>query len=231
METITRKKDISFIENIFIKSATILAVRCWDTGDYYELDLHLPQARPENWTAAQRIATRISNFHYCDYTPARWDADTKTCTLFIDGSHPGRGSQWLRTLEAGSPLHYVSIDSVRHAPVEGTVPVFIGDHTAIGHFSALQQLAGREAVTTGFLQVNQAAHKAMVAENCPWLNLHVVSRQEDYYHQLDAYLGDLPQDTKYMFFLAGNSRLVGNTRKFLRQLGIDNASIKAQGFW
>lgn len=231
METMTRKKDLSFIENIFVKSATILAVRCWETDDFYELDLHLPQAKPEGWTTAQRIATRISNFHYCDYTPAKWDVETKTCTLFIDGSHTGRGSQWLRTLEAGSELHYASIDSVRHAPVPGTVPVFIGDHTAIGHFSALQQLAGKQANTTGFMMVNKAAHKEMVAENCSWLNLHTICRHEDYFTQLDNYLAELPPENSYIFYLAGNSKLVGNTRKFLRQLGIDNASIKAQGFW
>ncbi|MFB6453923.1 SIP domain-containing protein [Chitinophaga sp. Hz27] len=230
MITSIEKREVSLLENIFIKTGKVLAVRTWDTGDFYEVDLHLPKAKPAHWNTVQRIICRTASFHYCDYTPAQWDCSTKTCTLFIDGGHNGRGCRWVRSLQPDDALHYASIDAVKQAPAQDTYPIFLGDQSAIGHFSALQQLSPNGNAATGIMVVNKPEHKEEFVDKCRWLQLTPVSRDENYFDYLSAMLQQLPPKN-YTFFLAGNSYLVANTRKFLREKGFQNGQIKAQGFW
>ncbi|NIG54832.1 SIP domain-containing protein [Chitinophaga sp. Cy-1792] len=224
------KREVSLIENIFIKTGRVLAIRTWDTHDFFEIDLHLPKSKPEQWNTVQRIVCRTASFHYCDYTPAQWDCSTKTCTLFIDGGHNGRGCQWVRSLQTDDTIHYAGIDGMKHAPAADTYPIFLGDQSAIGHFSALQQLSANGHVATGIMVVNKPEHKEEFVDKCRWLDLQPVSRDENYFLVLSDLLQQLPP-RNHTFFLAGNSHLVANTRKFLREHGIANAQIKAQGFW
>lgn len=95
VETV-RNKQISTLERIFFRSGKIISVGCWDGGNIYEISIHLPNPELENWNSAQSIKCRISALHYTDYTPARWDAEKKVCTLYIDASHNGQGSIWAK---------------------------------------------------------------------------------------------------------------------------------------
>lgn len=116
--------------------------------------------------------------HYTDYTPARWDVAKKTCTLYIDTSHPGPGSLWAKRQVAGNDFHYLKIEAKKQAPVAGKHLVFLGDQTAVGHFCALQQLASKDTPISGFITFADGQTAHAFAQNCPWLPLQAVTSYE-----------------------------------------------------
>jgi NADPH-dependent ferric siderophore reductase len=136
-----KQKTIGFFEGRLVKSATVLAVRAWDPATFIEIDLHMPGVDMNKWQEAQHIKCKVGALTYRDYTPSQWDADTRTCTLFVDVAHDGPGSRWARAAVAGDVLHYLGISSSHHRPVADKRMVLLGDESAIGHFLALGQLA------------------------------------------------------------------------------------------
>jgi NADPH-dependent ferric siderophore reductase len=141
MVNIFKKAASSLLERLS-STATVLAVRSWQQGTMYEVDLHLPEVDMESWNSIKRLKCRVGAFDYRDYTPTLWNSEMNICTLLIDSGHDGAGSQWVRTLKAGDKILYGAAHAASLPPVKGRM-LCLADASAIGHFLALKQLTDR----------------------------------------------------------------------------------------
>lgn len=232
------KKALSLVESPFIHNARVLAVRVWEPDTVREIDLHLPDCNMSEWVSTQHIKFKVGNFVYRDYTPAGWDAETRTCTLIIHTAHEGPGSRWGKGLRVGDSVVYLGVSSSHQQPVSNRPLVFLGDETTIGHFLAMQQLAGDTAKISGAIVLAEDHHLDEFEQYYPGWGLQGLRKGASReYRELDAWVESLAgswseldlKDT--MFYLAGYSREVARLRKLLRQKGIGAGQVKAQGFW
>jgi NADPH-dependent ferric siderophore reductase len=224
------KKQVSFIENVLTKTGTVQAVRAWHPQGVYEVDVHLPQANMQQWEKVQKMKCRVAPYTFRDYTPFCLDAANNLCRLYIDAAHKGPGSRWVQQLQPGTLLHYLGIDSARHAPEGDSHMVFLGDQTAIGHFCALQQLAGNHTPVSGAI-VLQPQHHATFSSQLPQLPLAVYALPSMLFENFHQWLAAQSFTSNPVFYLAGNSHMVAALRKALREEGFNNGQIKVQGFW
>lgn len=224
--------SISTIEKVFVRTGRITTVRVWDGAGLHELHLHLPNVEFDEWNKAQSIKCRISPLHYVDYTPATWDAAKKTCTLYVDTSHSGRGSEWTKNQRQDDPFYYLKIEEESHFPVSEKSLVFLGDQTAIGHFCAIQQLASRETAINGCVVFNDLQTANAMRQNCPWLPVQTVVKYELLYDYAAALVAENNRRLdNTVFYVVGNARLIVSVRKILKSYGIDGGRVKSKGFW
>lgn len=216
--------NISLLEKAFIKTGTVLDVRAWKPATFFEVDVHLPQLNMQGWMATQHIKCKVGNFTYRDYTPAYWDAETHTCTLFIDAAHDGAGSRWVKTLQQGSTLYYLGAAGSHQQASAGATNVMLGDQTAIGHFAALQQLAGPQSNIAGAVVIREPEHHNLFNEYLYRLPVTPVTNINNWLQSAGEFINPV-------FYLVGNSHMVVNLRKQLKALGYGNNQVKAQGFW
>lgn len=229
---IEKNEKLSIIEKFFIRSGKITAVRSWDGGSIQEIDVHLPNADFKKWDKAQSIKCRISPSHYIDYTPSMWDAEKKSCTLYIDTSHNGEGSRWAQNQVPDNKFHYLKIEDVKHFPVEGRHLVFIGDQTGIGHFCALQQLAAKNTQISGFITFKDLGTAEAFAENCSWLPLKTFLSYSDICRQTEEWvIKNQAEKEQFIFYIVGNAELIVRLRKLLKAFGLEGSQIKSKGFW
>ncbi|MFT4155518.1 SIP domain-containing protein [Parafilimonas sp.] len=231
MITTAQKQKISFVENIFIKKGRVLDVRAWKPATIFEVDLHLPQPDMQQWNKTQKISCRVGAFSFRDYSPCWWDAETKTCTLFIDALHDGEGSRWVKTLQREDDFYYLHIESAKHSPETGKHLVMLGDETAIGHFNALQQLANDATSISGAIVFKQDEHLQQFKAYCKKLSLDALPYATNNYAALKAWTEKLNVHNDCTFYIAGNARLVVQLRNALKEKGFAANQIKAQGFW
>ncbi|MBL0745810.1 hypothetical protein [Chryseolinea lacunae] len=143
-----------------------------------------------------------------------WDANEKTCTVYIDTSHTGKGSEWAKMQKRGNAFHYLKIEDESHYPVPDKQLVFFGDQTAIGHFCALQQLASQGMQVMGCIAFSDLKTAAAFHENCPWLPLQGVTNHGLLYHWVEDLANKIKaRQENYMFYVVGNAPLVVNTRR------------------
>lgn len=218
------KNNLSFLERTFTKTGTVVGTRAWQPATFFEIDLHLPDIDMSGWKDAQHIKCKVGPFTYRDYTPAYWDTDTHTCTLYIDAMHDGAGSRWAKGLQQGDVFCYVGLGSSHQQPEKNMRHVFLGDKTAIGHFAALQQLAGKTAEITGAVMVKEDSHREAFTAYFPRLAMQPVA-------DVTKWVDNNQQHNNAVFYLAGNNQLVISLRKQLRSIGYNSKQIKAQGFW
>ena len=111
METSTFNKLKRKAEKLFepqsLQSGRVLEVRHWEQSTIIEIDLHLPDANMWQWTEIPYIKFKVAAFAYRDYTPSGWDAETSTCTLYVDAAHNGQGSNWARHLKNNDTVSYL----------------------------------------------------------------------------------------------------------------------------
>ena len=225
------KKSISFIENVLTKTGTVQAVRAWHTGGLYEADIHLPLVNMQQWKKVQHIKVRVAPYTFRDYTPFIIDATNNLCRLYIDAAHKGAGSRWIQSLQPGATLHYLGVESARQAPEGNEHMVLIGDQTAIGHFCALQQLAGNTTPISGAMILTQQEWHASFSNRLAQLPLTLFQRQSQLFENFPTWLASLSFTKEPVFYVVGNSHMVVSVRKALREQGFSNGQIKAQGFW
>jgi hypothetical protein len=92
-----------------------------------------------------------------------------------------------------------------------------GDETAIGHFLALQQLAGKDARITGLVALAEPHHREEFDRYFPgWEVKPVQKRDAQDYRALGRWIEGLP---------------VAGLRKLPRQKGYAREQVRAQGFW
>lgn len=227
-----KKRASGLIENHILKTGHVLEARHWDSAALIEVDLHLPTADMENWNEVNYIKCKVSDFTYRDYTPAGWDAETKTCTLYIDIAHQGTGSQWAQKLKRGSEISYLGIKSTRQTPVNSSAVICLGDESSIGHLLAMQQLTQPLTRFTGAIAMECEKSRTLFKEyfRSP---LQTITKSDHYgHHSLTEWL--LKQSyhlDNTVFYIAGNNTMVMQLRKTLKQQGYHSHQIKAQGFW
>ncbi|WP_127132554.1 SIP domain-containing protein [Pseudoflavitalea rhizosphaerae] len=219
-------KLTGLLESALAKRGTVLYILRHYAG-MYEVRVHLPDTKMENWNKPQHIKCKVAAGRYRDYTPAVWDPITKSCSLFIDTSHEGPGSEWARSLRSGDPLTYLGIDSYGKAPVDTAEQVYFGDPSAIGHFFALMQLTNGPGKISGSIIVQHEQHREAFEASFPSLSIDTVCSTEALAAS-SPLIYDAPDK---QFYLAGNSMMVHSLRKLLKQQGVAAHKVHAQGFW
>src|ERR1700761_908103 len=132
-----KKKASDILENRVLKTAIVLEARKWPGSSMIEIDLHMPTAVMDGWNEVNYMKCKVADFTYRDYTPSGWDAETQTCTLYIDANHAGPGSQWANQLKTGDEIGYIGIKSTRQTPVNTSAVICLGDESSLGHLFAL----------------------------------------------------------------------------------------------
>ena len=226
-----REKAISLVERKITKSGFVVDARAWAGNSFFEIDLHLPEATIENNTSVYHIKCRVAPFTFRDYTIAAWDAASKTCTLFIDAAHNGYGSAWTKALKKGDAINYMGIEAHRYYIDRELRHVFLGDQSAVGHFMALQRLAGDTDCIEGAAIVDNMVHRNELAYYYPDLHLQALQAEQSGERTLMLWLQKQLLTTTDVIYLAGNSHLVIELRKQLKANGHSSKNIKAQGFW
>jgi NADPH-dependent ferric siderophore reductase len=236
METSTlhklKRKAGSLFESQLLQSGRVLEVRHWEPSTMIEIDLHLPQADMQNWNEIPYIKVKVDNLTYRDYTPAGWDAETRTCTLYIDAAHSGPGSKWAKQLHAGYTIHYFKIRSTRHAPASTPAIIGLGDESSMGHLLALQQMVLPATRFSGAIVMADENHRGLFGQyfKSP---LKPIERNDVYgHHSLIQWVMEQQYNLEHsVFYLAGNHTMVAELRKLLKLQGYPSSQIRAHGFW
>jgi len=226
-----QEKRVSVFEKMLTKTATVSQVRIWDSNKICEVDIHLPNVDFTKWNKTPAIKCRTSAMHYTDYTPSMWDKDEHTCTLYIDISHKGKGSQWAKAMKENDTLHYLHIDFENHYPIDGKQLVFLGDQTAIGHFCALQQLANDKAQISGHICFNEQQTAKDFTKNCTGLPIESLTSYDEIYHKTEQLIQQLDDKENTIFYIVGYAKMVVHLRKYLKSQDIIGNQIKSKGFW
>lgn len=222
------------LERRWLKTAKVLAIREWDPATFLEIDLHLPDCDMSKWQVAQHMKCKVGTLAYRDYTPSGWDAETRTCTLFIDAGHEGQGSRWVKKLKTGDTVYYLGISSSHHQPAAGKRLVFLGDETAIGHFLSLQQLAGPQTRIDGAITIADKQHRHEFSRYFSNLGLQPLDKKSPgHYTAMEEWVSGLEvgDHDETVFYLAGYIPAVTRLRKILREKGYHRSQVRCQGFW
>jgi NADPH-dependent ferric siderophore reductase len=221
-------KAISFLENKITKTGTVLDVRAWEPATFFEVDLHLPSCDMSKWTHIQHIKCRVASFTYRDYTPAWWDAETHTCTLFVNAQHEGAGSNWVKQLQKGDEFHYLGVGPTPHKPLAASHFVLLGDVSSMGHFLAMQQMAGKQTTVSGAMVVENKAHHEQFTTYTRLPMQPVSGNYGELQQWVQTHKAEWQQP---VFYIAGHIPGVVQLRKYLKQSGYNTNQVKAQGFW
>lgn len=220
-----KNKVQSLVNHRWLKQGKVLEVRCWPNSPLVEIDLHLPGMLMQDWNEVPAIKFKVGDWHFRDYTPFGWDAETSTCSLLIDAAHNGPGSHWAKTLIIGSTVHYLKTETTHQAPHGTNLIVALGDNSSLAHLLALRQLTlpAIRFTSAVLTDSNQTGH--LLQSYFPWSP--VLHFSED---ALTHWLLNEQYCTEHTsFYLTGNQALVARLRKVLQSLGHFN--IKVKGFW
>lgn len=236
METTTidkiKKAAGKLLETKRLSAGRVLDVRFWAYQAIVEIDLHLPRLNMHKWTEVPYIKFKVDTLTYRDYTPACWDADTRTCSLFINAAHNGAGSNWARNLMNGDTVNYFDAASTRQGAVTKKAVIALGDESSIGHLLALQQIVVPETTFTAALVMNNDEHRREFAEYFKSPIDTVLRKDEHGHHSLMEWI--LKQQhavNDVIFYINGNNIMVSHLRKLLQLQGYTSGQIKTHRFW
>jgi NADPH-dependent ferric siderophore reductase len=236
METSTfdklKRKAEKLFEPQMLQTGTVLEVRHWEPSTIIEIDLHLPNADMWQWAEVPYIKFRVAPFTYRDYTPSGWDAETSTCTIYVDAAHRGHGSDWAKQIQKADVVSYYKIGTSNQAPEATTAVIGLGDESSLGHMLALQQMVMPAARFSGAVLMADGQHRNFFSGNFR-SPIQPVSRQDVYgHHSLIQWVGDQNYSLdNTVFYLAGNNIMVSQLRRMLRLQGYTSGQIRAKGFW
>ncbi|UYQ94657.1 siderophore-interacting protein [Chitinophaga horti] len=214
---LVKKAATTLIESAWGKTGRVLSVKSWEPATFFELEVHFPEMSMERWAVVQHLKVKVASGIYRDYTPARWDADRKICTLYVDAVHDGPGSRWVQGLRAGDEITYVGPGSAQHRP-EKVTQYALGDLSSLGHFLALRQLSHNNAVHIAIEAKEPGHHDYLRA-----LDVTPVLKG------LTSWWRGQRQETGIVY-VVGNMRDCISIRKEIKATGF-NGRIKALGFW
>lgn len=227
-----KKKAAGLIESRLLKTGRVLDIRKWEPSTIIEIDLHLPQTTMDAWHEVPYIKCKVADFTYRDYTPSGWDAETQTCTLYVDAGHNGAGSKWAQQLQNGDTVSYVGTNSTRQMPDTTSSVICLGDESSIGHLLAMQQLTLPSTRFSGAVVMGNPEHRSQFKEyfRSP---LQPIARNDIYgHHSLTEWLLQQSYNLQNTFFyIVGNNTMVVELRKLLKKQGYNSNQIKSQGFW
>ncbi|REA63772.1 hypothetical protein DSL64_04915 [Dyadobacter luteus] len=224
---IIKQKALSLIENAFGKSGRVLAVRAWESAGFVEIDVHFPEMVMSGWEKVQHAKIKVGEGVYRDYTPAGWDNETHTCTLYVDTMHNGPGSTWASSLQVGDPITYVGVSNTFHKPLSGKM-IVLGDMSALGHYLALQQLAAGQSIS-GAIAVDEE-DMAEFESTFRWNVKAVKKNDAGGLASLLQWTQDIDL-TNTEVFIAGHIPTGIQLRKELKKRKDQPNSVRVQGFW
>ena len=231
LERIKRRAEKLF-EPQAMQTGRVLEVRSWEPSTLIEIDLHLPLADMTHWQEIPYIKFKVSAFTYRDYTPSGWDAETSTCTIYIDAAHNGPGSIWARSLKKNDTISYVKIGTTHQSPESTSAVIALGDESSMGHMLALQQMVLPAARFSGAIVMGDEQHRSLFSEyfRSP---LQAVARDDSYgQHTLIQWVMNQQYTLENtVFYLAGNNVMVSQLKRMLRLQGYSSGQIKVKGFW
>jgi len=225
-----RTKAISLLEKQITRNAQVLESRRWNAGTFYEIDLHFPNADLKWDKGVHHINCRVAPLTFREYTIAQWDADTRTCTLFIDASHNGQGTEWVKSLRRGDTIVYLNVECRNPQALPQQRCLCLGDQTTIGHFLALQQLIGNITDMQGAILVETDEQCREFKAYFPSLPLQVLPAEQGSVHTLLTWLQDCSANYDTVH-LAGNTAMVVALRKELKAFGYHGRQIRSHTFW
>jgi NADPH-dependent ferric siderophore reductase len=236
METSTLAKIKMTASRLFepqyLQNGTVLEVRVWEPSTLIEIDLHLPFADMSEWNEVPYIKFKVADLTYRDYTPSGWDAETSTCTLYIDTAHNGAGSKWAHKLKKDDTVSYLRIRSANQAPDSTAAVIALGDESSMGHMLALQQMVLPATRFSGAILIADENHRSLFGEyfRSP---IKPMAADDVYGHHT---LIQWVMEQQYtldntIFYLTGNNIMVSQLRKLLRLQGYGSGQVIAQGFW
>ena len=236
METSTlqklKRRAGSLFESKILDIGRVLEVRQWQPGTLIEIDLHLPNIDMSEWTEVPYIKFKVDGLTYRDYTPSCWDAETSTCSIFIDAAHNGPGCIWARSLKKDDVVSYLKTGTSHQQPDALKTVIALGDESSLGHLLALQQMTIPVTRFAGAVAMNNDGHSKLFGEyfRSP---LQTVLRKDQYGHNsLMEWVLDQPYTLHdVMFYITGNNTMVAQLRKLLKQQGYASSQINAKGFW
>lgn len=224
-----KKKALQLFEKQFAKTGQVLEVRNWTPATFFEVDLHLQGVDMEKWRSVQHMKCKVAEYTYRDYTPASWDSETQTCTLYIDASHDGEGSRWVKSLSKGDEICYVGIAGTNAKPIDDAKILCLGDSSCVGHFLALEQLVGKGNLS-GALVIKEESHRKEFAAYFETLLEAIPSKLSSDIDNLNNWLKEQQMEDTAVF-IAGNVPMVMGLRKKIRNFADFDGAIKVQGFW
>lgn len=236
METPTlqkiRRKASRLLEDRLLRTGTVLAIRKWEGSPFMEIDLHLPYADMENWQEVPFIKFRVDDFTYRYYTPSGWDAETHTCTLYVDAGHKGPGTTWIKSLRRYDTVHYMRIGTTHNRPEEAAEIIALGDSSSLGHLLALQQTVPPSVRFTSACLMEREKDRH-VLDTYFYTAVQAVAKQDPYGHYSlnDWLLSRKHHSDNYCIYLAGNNVMVSGLHQLLRQQGHAPSNIKVLNFW
>ncbi|OJW15184.1 MAG: hypothetical protein C0154_17685 [Mucilaginibacter sp.] len=237
METSTfhklKQKAGNLLEPRLLQTGRVLDVRPWSPSTMIEIDMHLPFTNMEHWEQVPYIKFRVDPLTYRDYTPSGWDAETSTCTIFVDALHNGPGAKWARSLKINDTVSYLKkIGYTQHQPDQTSAIIALGDESSVGHLLALQKMVLPHTRFSGGIVMGNEYHRKQFHEFL-WTPIEPVERRDVYGHHslMQWVLKQKYSLENTIFYLTGNSTMVGQLRKLLKQQGYPSSQIKAQGFW
>jgi NADPH-dependent ferric siderophore reductase len=225
---IIKQKALSLIENALRKYGTVLAVRGWEPATFFAIDIHFPEMDMSGWQRVQHIKMKVDDGVYRDYTPAEWNSDKRTCTLYADAQHDGPGSRWVRSLRTGDQVVYVGVGNTLHRTTAGDM-VVLGDMSALGHYLALQQLADGRPVS-GAIALADDGHISQFKNTFKWNVQAVKQRDEGGLLSLLQWANSVDLEGTDVY-IAGHIATGIQLRKELRKRKDQPGSIRVQGFW
>lgn len=227
-----RKKAGSIIEPQILKTGRVLEVRTWSPATMIEIDLHLPHVNMYQWQQIPYIKFRVDNLTYRDYTPSGWDAETSTCTVFINTAHSGAGSRWAKQLRRDDTIQYLKIGSTHQGADPTSAIAALGDEASIGHLLALQQIALPGTEFSGAVLMDDTQHREFFNKDLK-SPIQPIARSEMYgHHTLMRWVNTQQYDFRQtVFYLIGNNFMVSQLRKLLKQEGIPLRNIKSECIW
>jgi len=227
-----KKKAERIFEPSQMQTGRVLEVRYWQLSTLIEIDLHLPFADMQQWTEIPYIKFKVASFTYRDYTPSGWDAETSTCTIFIDAAHNGPGSNWAKQLKTNDTISYFKIGTTHQVAESTSAVIALGDESSLGHMLALQQMVMPSARFSGAVVMGNDDHRSQFREyfRSP---LQTVKRDDTYGHHslIQWVISQQYALENTVFYLTGNNIMVSQMKKLLKLQGYNSNQIKAKGFW
>lgn len=225
------QRAASFLKDTFTQTGTVLAVRQWEPATLYEADVLLPATNMSGWQRPQKMNILVAPMTFREYTPAGWDNDIHTCTLYIDAGHDGPGSRWVKRLKAGDTFTFFRPADAHYGPKAERPAVFLGDTSALGHFAALSQIAGAGMPVSGALALDDEAHIQQYDGCLAGLPLRALHATDTAADALASWVMIQKFQEESVFYLMGNKHMVRTLRRTLNDKGISSGRIYAKGFW
>lgn len=226
-----RKKADSLLIPALVQSGHVREVRNWEPATFIEIDLHLPHMDME-WDSIPYIKFKVDDLTFRDYTPSGWDADQRTCTLFIDTGHNGAGSRWAMGLKKGDVVYHFKAERTNHSQNPQNRSVGLSDQSGLGHLLALEQMSMPIGNFMGCVLFNERQHLKFFQEFFD-SRLQPIERRDEVGNEslLQWVIAQNFHPDQTVFYIVGNNRLVSKLRRSLKAGGFSSSQFKVKGFW